>query len=690
MNEIDNEKAIIEEAPDFENQIKILEEEHALELKNRKWYTLMASMLVFVVLIFYISYSTIYTYRVYGPGGNKACNNINIKTDDSPVPNINISEGNSCIPIYNIDYYNNRKATFNIDLFGDRTRIFNRVNQMDATGSYCILNCDADNDGWPDYNLDLNGDGTADINIVLDSEHNSVCDLNCDLNYDTIPDTNIDLDGDKIADVNITGDDYKKPIYNIDYKGNRIPTFNIKGNDGTITNPVTNAKENPSCTLNCDIDNDGWPDYNIKLKEDGIILNELISEGNNSVLYDNSKTNDWKCSINRDLNTCSSTTVSENKYINIDVDGDGIPDINVSSDSGQTLTNEIGKEVTIDNQRVILNIDSNNDGFPDYNIDLNNDGIPDLNVIKDHENKCIKNCDTNNDGKADYLITYPNNVISIDNINIDYDYDSICDVNCDLDYDLKPDINIDTNGDKVPDINIDYDHDGVADFNIDLNNDGLPDLNIDAYGIGECNFNCQDNGNSLTNVVDSSSSCTKNCDTNNDGLPDKNVDINNDGVCDFNCDNGTSSIDKNNNYFLDEDENSAMLDIENGSDYDFIIESPINIHAVDIEPGWDGKYILTVRNESNYAVAYQLFWQKVTNEFTEINNLDYRVMRNNTSYLSGLKAPYKSIILKDELLISPKTTINYLVDMSWRETGVNQNIDSGKTFRGQFVVTVKK
>ena len=156
MNEIDDEKALLNEAPDYENQLAILEEEHKEHVIRRKKYILLISMFVFIVTIFFVAYSTIYVYREFGPHYFANCKDVNIKMDGSPVPIINISEGKICIPKYNVDYYNNRKATFNIDLYGDRKQIFNKINQMDETGTYCILNCDRNGDGWPDYNLDLN------------------------------------------------------------------------------------------------------------------------------------------------------------------------------------------------------------------------------------------------------------------------------------------------------------------------------------------------------------------------------------------------------------------------------------------------------------------------------------------------------------------------------------------------------
>ena len=622
MNEYDDEKALLNEAPDYENQLSILEEEHKESLRKKRRYILLLSMFVFIVLIFYISYSTVYYYHEYGGNGGNGhqdtCNNVNI--------------------------------------FGDRTELFNKINQMDETGNYCILNCDRDNDGWPDYNIDLNGDGVADINIVKDPKNSKGdnCDLNCDSNFDTLPDYNIDIDGDGNADVNIK-DEKDDKLYNVDYKGNREPIFNIINHDGTITNPVVNIKDNPNCTANCDIDGDGHPDYNIQLHKGNDLLNEKIGD---------------------------------NKYINIDIDGDGKPDINISNDNGNTITNPINQKVTVDDKEIILNEDTDGDGFPDNNIDIDGDGKPDINIT-DGNGKCVKNCDTNGDGKPDNLIEINDNIYTIRDVNIDIDYDGVCDTNCDINYDLFPDINIDTNGDIVPDINIDFDHDGKPDFNIDSDGDGKPDINIDIYGIGECNFNCQQNNGRLINPVDNSSKCTKNCDTNGDGLPDINVDINNDGVCDFNCNNGQTKIDKNGNYLIDDKEKMASVDIENNDEYDFLILNSLDIKAESIDPGWNAFYIITIKNDTYSAVAYNLEWQNVTNTFS-VYNLEYSITRNNTNYIDNQAAPYKAEILKSALLIRPKTTIKYMVNMEWKETGTNQNVDSGKTFSAIFTQKVLK
>ena len=150
-----------------------------------------------------------------------------------------------------------------------------------------------------------------------------------------------------------------------------------------------------------------------------------------------------------------------------------------------------------------LNIDTDGDGIPDFNIDFDGDGV------------CDVNCDTNNDGRVDINIDYMGNRKAIFNldtdgdgkadtnlINVDINGDGICDINCDRNNDGRPETNIDFDGDGKAEINIDTNNDGKPDINIDTNGDGLPDLNIDTdgdlkpdvnvdtNGDGKCDINC--------------------------------------------------------------------------------------------------------------------------------------------------------------------------------------------------------
>ncbi len=690
MSELENEKAIINESPDFETQREIINEEKVAQKKLRKFYIHIGCVFFLIFIIIITAYVTVDLYREYNFFSNDVCLNVNINTDGDDFKNINVAETKACAPDYNIDYFNNRKATFNIDLFGDKSYIFNPVAQNDENG-YCKLNCDSNGDNWPDYNIDLNGDKIADINIVKDYVNSNRCDLNCDLNHDTIPDTNIDTNNDGIPDINITDSlNNNKPRYNVDYKGNRKPEFNIQNPDGSIFNPVKEVTPGVYCDLNCDIDGDGWPDYNIKLSDRETLLNQLYQTGNSSVDYNSSKTADWKCFISSILPSCDTNKkTADNEYLNIDVNGDGIPDVNLSSDNGNNITNKVNTKATYNGNSIILNEDYDNNGFPDFNIDINGDGIPDLNITQPGTHTCNKNCDTNYDGIADYLIDYDgkqNNVIGVNNSNLDIDFDGICDVNCDTNYDLYPDLNIDIDGDNIPDINIDTNNDGLADFNIDTDGNHIADSNLSARLDGTCNFNCTDRPET---IIDYSESCTTNCDTDKDGWPDTNVDLDYDGICDINCDNKTNNIDNNHDYFIDDNDKTKDLVIDQNNRGTFYVLNPIDITANDIEPGWKDTYVLKVTNNAEYAMAYTIDWQDVINEFTEENNLNYEIVKNGGLFLGEMRTPYQNIVIKDEIYIRPKSTVKYILKIEWRETGENQNIDSGKRFYGKLIITPK-
>ncbi len=127
--------------------------------------------------------------------------------------------------------------------------------------------------------------------------------MNVDINDDGIPDINLDLNDDGICEVNCTKNKLsKKPVANIDYRGNRKPTFNVVGENGNITNKINQLDENGKCLLNCDTDDDGWPDINIDTDGDGKADLNIDSDGDG------------------------------NPDLNIDTNGDGVPDINIDED----------------------------------------------------------------------------------------------------------------------------------------------------------------------------------------------------------------------------------------------------------------------------------------------------------------------------------------------------------------------
>ncbi|MEG2799968.1 MAG: hypothetical protein RR925_08770, partial [Erysipelotrichaceae bacterium] len=72
------------------------------------------------------------------------------------------------------------------------------------------------------------------------------------------------------------------------------------------------------------------------------------------------------------------------QFLNIDVDGNGTPDVNVDVDGNGTP--DVNIDVDADNKPDI-NIDVDGDGKPDINIDVDGDGKPDINIDVDGDGK---------------------------------------------------------------------------------------------------------------------------------------------------------------------------------------------------------------------------------------------------------------------------------------------------------------
>lgn len=197
--------------------------------------------------------------------------------------------------------------------------------------------------------------------------------------------------------------------------------------------------------------------------------------------------------------------------MNIDSDGDGLPDLNIDTDSDgkpdlnlvilkksdwkptKCVKADIDKGIleeycTGTNVKPVINVDTDNDGIPNINIDTNGDMKADVNI------------DTDNDLKANVNIASPHSEWKPDK-NYSYGKPSFP---YDTDDKYKPLLNIDSDGDGRPDINIDIDNDGAADLNIDTDSDGIPNINIDSTGDGkpDINIDLDDDGKPDENIKD--------------------------------------------------------------------------------------------------------------------------------------------------------------------------------------------
>ena len=128
------------------------------------------------------------------------------------------------------------------------------------------------------------------------------------------------------------------------------------------------------------------------------------------------------------------------------------------------------------------------------NKDIDGDGIPDINLDLNHDRRAEVNIDTNRDNRPNVNIDYKGNRRAIFNVDINHDGRPDFNLINRRDKNGKCYLNCDTNGDGWPDINLDLDGDRVADMEIDTDNDGRPDLNFDMDGDMKCDLHCDTTG----------------------------------------------------------------------------------------------------------------------------------------------------------------------------------------------------
>ncbi|MCI0946649.1 hypothetical protein MJU96_008695 [Clostridioides difficile] len=305
---------------------------------------------------------------------------------------------------------------------------------------------------------------------------------------------------------------------------------------------------------------------------------------------------------------------------NVDVDGDGKPDINIDTDGDGR------PDINIDTSgdwKPDINIDTDNTGEwkpsteggngdgiwkPDKNIDTNGDGNPDT----DYNRPAI---DADNDGVDDYWKPDKNvdtGSGGYDTGNPDPDNPDPDNPNPDNGGNSKPDSgnggnskpdpdnggnskpdsgnggnskpdpdnggnskpdsgnggngkpDPDNGGNSKPDIDIDTDGDGKPDIDIDTDGDGKPNINIDTDGDGKPDINIDTDGDGKPDInidIDGDGKPDINIDIDGDGKPDINIDTDGDGKPDINIDTD-ESLDSNVGQNVQTgDQSNIMLDL---------------------------------------------------------------------------------------------------------------------------------
>lgn len=346
------------------------------------------------------------------------------------------------------------------------------------------------------------------------------------------------------------------------------------------------------------------------------------------------------------------------------------------------------------NKNIQLNVDVNNDGIPDVNIDINDDG------------KCDLNCDIDYDGKPDINIAHRNGQKAT--FNIDLDGDGVadtnlinypepgnkCQKNCDKDSDGLPDYYIDLNNNGNCDLNCGDNAEEKCEFNCDTNNDGDCDKDCDTNGDGICDLYCSSITCKKDCDLNGDGKCDINCDTDKDGIPDINIDINGDGVCDKECDTNNDGV--CDLYCKDHPSSSSSSQMTSSSKVNRPSSSVITpvytinydtgnlVNTKDVIPGSVITKTFSVNNPNSVDIGYRILWDNVTNDFVT-ENLTYDVLLNGIYLVNGAQAPKNSntnIIANagvEHILINNQTHY-FEIRFHFLEKGIVQNEDQGKTF----------
>lgn len=227
---------------------------NATDKKKSNWLLIIIYILILLIGILAGIYWTISYF-------NKAGCNKDIDSDGNPDLNINniinLDTNNDNKPDLNIDYKGNQKAVFNIDKDGDGKADFNLVNYSKECSKVCTINCDTNDDGWPDINIDLDGDGKVDVDI--DTDGDCVADMNIDTNGDGKCNLMCDTDSDGTCDkycigisndiikhsgattvsgtpnIDIVGDSFGLVIT---YNSDNLTTYNVLPDDMQQAKPI--------------------------------------------------------------------------------------------------------------------------------------------------------------------------------------------------------------------------------------------------------------------------------------------------------------------------------------------------------------------------------------------------------------------------------------------------------------------
>lgn len=112
-----------------------------------------------------------------------------------------------------------------------------------------------------------------------------------------------------------------------------------------------------------------------------------------------------------------------------------------------------------------------------------------------------------------------------------------------------------------------------------------------------------------------------------------------------------------------------------------------NIALVSSNIGDEINKAFSVTNTTNEIVHYHILFKDVKNNFNNLNNLKYNLISNDGgANINNVNAPVKESYLAGDIIILPKETHNYVLNIKFIENDYDQSEDINKMFSSKILV----
>lgn len=120
---------------------------------------------------------------------------------------------------------------------------------------------------------------------------------------------------------------------------------------------------------------------------------------------------------------------------------------------------------------------------------------------------------------------------------------------------------------------------------------------------------------------------------------------------------------------------------------DLVITSGNSVSNSSMLPGDEVSSTFTINNPNNIKVCYSLKWSEVENTFVNKSDVIYTLKDSNGNIVTDVVFPNTSATsyVKTGLALAAKTTANYTLTITYKNTSNNQISDMGKTFKGKII-----